>query len=76
MKSTYENIETFIKDLNTERKKGKWFGGIFIVRGLIVEIKAYGTWNQILRVGSWRENTVMNLNVSGWKEEIRNAVNV
>ncbi len=71
---TFETVKDFISHLNVARRLGRWYGGTFTVEGSSVQIKAYGTWNQILTVDGVRCGGNHNQSVSAWKQEIAGAL--
>lgn len=66
----------FIKTINDKRKDSKhsWYTFVGMVEGKRVELKAYGLWNQILRVDGINHGGIEHKKVSDWKTELENSL--
>jgi hypothetical protein len=70
--------QEYIKYVNDMRKAepNKWqFVVAEDVQGKRIEHKFYGTLNQVLRVDGIQHNTLYELNIGQWKQEILTALN-
>ena len=67
----------FIETVNKSRKDslGNWYTFVGNVNGKRVELKAFGLWNQILRVDGINHGGCMgNKTVKEWKAELESVL--
>lgn len=73
----FDSAEDFVKAINAARlaNKNKWIVYVGTVNGKAVEMKSWNTgYLQILRVDGINHAPPMDINVTGWKDAIREAV--
>ena len=70
------NKENFIKLVNSTRiiNKDRWYVITEVVDGKLVEIKGFGTWLQIFRIDGLQQNTLMDINVTEFKNTLEKSL--
>jgi len=70
-------LSEFLKEVDALRRASgeKYFSWIGKVDGKQVRLKACGTWNQLLEVDGIVHGGVHCLNVTRWKNELKEAIN-
>jgi len=71
-----DELIKFMKKFNRIRKAsgGKWYTVAGIVDDELIQIKAFGTWIQILETDTFKSGSPMELTVSGCNEYLVKAL--
>lgn len=72
----FADNEAFKKAFNELRRisKNKWYGWTGVVGEKVVEVKAYGTWLQILRVNNVNSSGLADISVKEFNQTLDNAL--
>jgi hypothetical protein len=70
------DIQEFVKTINALRlaNKNGWYIWQGEVNNKVVNIKGYGTWLQIFTVDGLRQNTIADISVAEFKQELLNGL--
>ncbi len=76
-KATITDVADFVNQFNKFRlaNKNKWIVYFGFFNGQDVRIKAFGTWNQLIKVNGINHGGTHGHNVKAWRLEITNALN-